>query len=59
MLFASAAEEKCATCLYFEPKDKLCVRYPPTALFNGAHGGTMARFPEVKPEEWCGEWKKN
>jgi len=44
----------CATCRHaHKPRfDILCRRYPPVPVY----GSSVARFPQMDPEECCGEW---
>jgi len=51
-------EEECKNCKYSTVKNKLyyCRRYPPQSI--AFPDGTVSRtFPQVIPDEWCGEWK--
>lgn len=44
----------CATCRHaHKPRfDIACRRYPPVPVY----GSSVARFPQMDPEECCGEW---
>ena len=44
----------CATCRHaHKPRfDIACRRYPPVPVY----GSSVARFPQMEPEECCGEW---
>lgn len=56
--------QKCNNCRFFHDKDRVCMRYPPTATAmvgkNSLTGAPEVRhmgfFPPVSGDHWCGEW---
>ena len=61
----------CGNCMFFrpgsddyeDPEFGACRRYPPQVI-HYASGFTKAetwkaRFPSVRPIDWCGEWKQS
>ena len=46
--------KRCETCRFFgEEEPAHCRRFPPRALDHG-----NVTFPLVRPEWWCGEWRR-
>lgn len=53
--------EQCSNCRYYtavpkkydNPEHGLCRKYPPVGCLADIHN----RFPEVWPNEWCGEYQ--
>ena len=54
-------EEKCCgSCRFYFPLGRQCRRYPPTVWGDGQSETTSSyccSFPQVREEEWCGEFK--
>jgi len=52
----------CKTCKYSKVKHKhnytirQCRRYAPRKIHGSAIGYVKELFPEVKDDDWCGEW---
>lgn len=49
----------CGRCRFFDDDLKECHRYAPK-LITIARGGRAvlaSKFPDIKPESWCGEHK--
>lgn len=50
----------CATCNWFDPPLALeighCRKNPP-ATFRTGEDEYVSVFPEVHPEDWCGQWE--
>lgn len=53
------AERKCASCRFFDKQSEggYC-RVGRPAVVPVDDGG-RTRFPFVKPDEWCGEWRSS
>ena len=50
---------KCEDCIYYT-HDRFCNRYPPTMAVTTNEEGEIIPvigFPDVDPEDWCGEFK--
>lgn len=45
---------KCANCAHFKPDESKCRRFPPVMLVT--EDGACWEFPDVLPEEYCGEF---
>ena len=41
---------KCESCQFYDEANSQCRRYPPTP--------SARRWPNVAPDNWCGEYKK-
>lgn len=50
--------EKCEECRYFVAKSGECLRYPPQMVYDDTQNKFLSLFPNVAPEEWCGEFEK-
>ncbi len=59
----SEEKVKCNTCQWYESDRGLCRRYPPTVVegsngdLNDITSSTYFYWPQVQPDEWCGEYK--
>jgi len=53
-------KQTCETCRY--RLDRGCRRYPPQRGFWGllvqGFGVPNSEFPDIKPDQWCGEYQE-
>jgi len=53
--------QTCETCRYFyeEKSNEIseCRRYPPRPVADPEDAGLLSAYwPDVEPDQWCGEW---
>ncbi len=51
----------CGNCRWYEPSRVSlghCRKNPPT-IITWPDGESYSDFPEVAPEDWCGQWEAN
>ena len=50
--------DTCGNCEFFDEEEKECHRLPPSVVFDAEQGGAATEFPEVDPDDRCGEFRK-
>jgi hypothetical protein len=59
--------KKCKNCIYFDSRlpdtigESFCRRYPPAMIdimCTGQKDLIIHGYPDVEPDDWCGEFKR-